>query len=478
MINLRILAKVTETAFVIGLSSVFSQGIAHAQVAGDVNTDQMVQRGQYLATAADCIACHTAPKGGQAFAGGYGIDSPLGTIYSTNITPSKVAGIGNYSEADFAKAVREGVTPDGTHLYPAMPYASYANMTDADVADLYAYFMHAVKPVDEKPKETALPFPFNIRASMAVWNMMFAGKHPVVLSDDANEELKRGEYLVNTLEHCAECHTPRNVAMGIDWSKNLSGGEVGSWYAPNITSDKASGIGNWTQEQLVQYLRTGSVPGLAQAAGPMAEAVSNSLQHLSDKDLNSIAAYLKSTKPIASAEQSSRANQGQPHSDDNQVRGMNVASGEAVDQGSVGAIIYSGSCAACHRPNGDGTETYPQLYHNTATGAVNPNNLISTILYGVDRNVGDKHVLMPGFGPDAYVNQLSYQEVADVTNYVLKSYGNSSVTVTAKDVETVAHGGPAPAIASLGKFAVPAIVVIVLILLILIGFFMKRRKSH
>jgi mono/diheme cytochrome c family protein len=461
--------------FFLGMSAM-SASAAMAQ-SGAVDADQsLIEHGKYLATAADCAACHTASNGGRPFAGGYAISSPLGTIYSSNITPSKTAGIGNYSEADFARALREGIRSDGSHLYPAMPYTSYSGLSDKDVAAMYAYFMHAVPAVDTKPKETALPFPFNIRASMAVWNALFLKNARAVPDANASEQLNRGAYLVNNLAHCAECHTPRNALMSIQDSLNLSGAPLGSWYAPNITSDPVSGIGSWTNAQIVQYLQTGNVPGLAQAAGPMAEAITNSLQYLSKPDLESIAAYLKATKPIsteASGTSAARNTFGSAHSADNVYRGIPA-------NPSSGAQIFSGTCAACHRANGSGTDDgfYPKLFNNTATGAPHANNLIATILFGVDRTVDGKEKFMPGFGPHAYVNQLSYQEVAEVSNYVLKQYGNPSVTVTAQDVQTVAEGGRPSPLLKLGKLAMPALIVLlVIVVLLLLWFFLGRRPK-
>ena len=452
-------------------------GAVHAQSADA--TPEAIARGKYLATAADCAACHTATQGGKPFAGGYGIASPLGTIYSSNITPSKTAGIGNYTEADFARALRQGVRQDGAHLYPAMPYTSYAKLSDQDVASLYTYFMHAVPAVDDVPKQTALPFPFNIRASMIVWNAMFLDDHRFVSDPSKTDQVNRGAYLVDALGHCAECHTPRNTLMASKDGLNLSGGSLGSWYAPNITSDSTSGIGKWSNAQIVQYLHTGNVPGLAQAAGPMAEAVTNSLQYLNQPDLEAIAAYLKTTKPIDTSTGSAAGSDGTSRSTYGEARSTADAYRGTLAQSTSGAQIYSGTCAACHRSNGAGTgdDIYPQLFHNTATGADRATNLIATILFGVDRTVDGKQKLMPGFGPQAYVNKLSYQEVADVSNYVLKQYGNPAVTVTAQDVETVAKGGPPSPLAKLGQFTRPALIVLVIIVLLILRVSIFRRRK-
>jgi len=221
----------------------------------------LIEQGRMVATGADCMACHTVPRKGKPFAGGYGIASPLGTIYSTNITPS-TQGISDYSEEDFSRAVRKGIRRDGGHLYPAMPYDAYAEMTDDDLHALYTYFMKGVVPVDEEAVDhTALPFPFNIRSSMVLWNVLYATKEPFQPDPTKSDELNRGTYLAGALGHCSSCHTPRGPLMGEVSSAYLSGGPVGPWFAPNITSDPVSGIGSWSDDELVQYLSTGHTEG-------------------------------------------------------------------------------------------------------------------------------------------------------------------------------------------------------------------------
>ena len=430
--------------------------------------DATVSPGKRLAVAADCVACHTA-SGGQPFAGGYPLSSPMGVIYSTNITPSKSAGIGGYTVEQFARAVRDGVTPDGTHLYPAMPYTSYAKMTDSDVADLYHYFMHEVQPVDAKTKKTDLEFPFNIRASMLGWNALFHSQKRFTPDPGKSAEVNRGDYLVNALAHCDTCHTPRNVLMAADNSKPLAGGALGSWYAPNITSDKTSGIGAWSTDELVAYLRTGHVEGKAQAAGPMAEAVEHSLQHLDDVDLKAIAAYLLQTQPISTGETKARHAFGQASADELTLRG-----GKPEDN--PGWHIFSGTCANCHQANGQGTREYPSLFHNTATSR--SDNLVAAIVYGVHREVDGVVVEMPAFGPDAlFTDRLNDQQIADVSNYVLSRYGNDALKVTAADVAQIREGGPTAPLAVMAKFTIPAII-LACILIALVVVVMVRRRSR
>jgi mono/diheme cytochrome c family protein len=452
-----------------GLKNVFAGLVtliaASAGFASAEGLDASASPGKRLAVAADCVACHTAP-GGKAFAGGYPLSSPMGVIYSTNITPSKTVGIGNYSREEFARAVRDGVAADGTHLYPAMPYTSYAKMTDSDITALYDYFMREVQPVDLPNHKTELDFPFNVRASMIGWNALFHSKTRFIPDTAKSAEVNRGDYLVNALAHCDTCHTPRNLLMAADNSKPLAGGALGGWYAPNITSDKVSGIGAWSTDEIVAYLRTGHVAGKAQAAGPMAEAVEHSLQYLGNDDLKAIAAYLKQTTPIKTDEGKARHEYGQASTDELTLRG-----GEPQDN--PGWHIYSGTCANCHQANGQGNKEYPSLFHNTATSR--SDNLIATIVYGVHRTVDGVAIDMPAFGPDAlFTDRLTDQQIADVSNYVLTRFGNAAQTVTAADVALTREGGPKAPLAKMASFTIPAIIV----LCVLIGLIVFRSVSR
>lgn len=427
-----------------------------------------MSHGAYLSIAADCVACHTT-QGGKPYAGGYAIDSPLGKIWSTNITPSKEFGIGSYSQADFARAVREGVAKDGHHLYPAMPYTSYAKLTDEDVAALYDYFMKEVTPVETATPHTDLPFPFSVRASMAAWNLLYRPSGEFKPDASKSAEINRGDYLVNTLAHCAACHTPRTPLMGEDSDNPLAGGSLGAWYAPNITSHPASGIGGWSDQELYAYLRTGHVAGKAQAAGPMAEAVEHSLQYLTDPDLHAIVAYLKQTKAIDSGEAKPRYSIGKPDDSEAGLRG------NMVSDVLPGWRVYTATCAACHGARGEGTSAYPSLFHNTTTGADNPANLIATILHGVHRGPG---IEMPGFGPQAsYTERLSDQQIADVSNYVLASFGQAAAKVTQEEVALARAGGPQPAIIKLAQIGVPAGIVVLLLLIVFIVARKRRARK-
>jgi mono/diheme cytochrome c family protein len=467
------------------LAGVFAIGLAQAQETTPAPAIEKVgspasleEQGRRLAVAGDCMACHTVPDSDKPFAGGYAINSPFGAIFSTNITPSKQAGIGLYTEQEFADAVRKGVRHDGSRLYPAMPYTSYVHLTDSDVSALYAYFMHAVVPVDVPAPKTALAFPFNLRFSMIGWNLLFLDNPTTPRAALATPLIQRGEYLTNTLEHCGACHTPRNPLMAEITSKALSGGMVGPWYAPNITSDAISGIGGWTDAELIGYLHTGHAAGKGQAGGGMAEAVQNSLQFLPESDLAAIVAYLKSTAPVRNpVETQPRYDYGKSGSGEAELRG--AGSWTEHDSLHSGAALYSGYCSSCHQPNGAGSpnQAYPSLFHNTATGGENSANLVAAILYGVDRKEGPRHVLMPRFDELSYVGSLSDQQIADIATYVLRSFGNSVQVVTAHEVAVARQGGEQPMLAIVQPYIIPAMVVGGLLIVLLLVLYLRRRSS-
>jgi len=455
----------------LGLGVMVGVGLAQAQTAATDAT--LVEKGRLLAVAADCAACHTTPKGGAPFAGGYRIESPLGVIVASNITPSKSAGIGDYTLDEFSRSLRQGVRKDGAHLYPAMPYTAYTRLSDDDTKALYAYFMHGVAPVDKPAPQTALPFPFNLRISMAVWNALFLKDERFVPDASKTAEWNRGAYLAGALAHCSTCHTPRNALMAEQGDKAfLSGGSLGAWYAPNITADATSGVGGWSEAELVQYLRTGRVAGKAQAAGPMAEAIEHSLQHLPDTDLKAIAVYLQQVPGVAGAEAKPRFAYGEASKTEIDQRGLK----DGVDPG---WRVFSGSCAHCHQEGGAGTANgaYPSLFHNTATGADRPDNLVATILHGVDRTVAGKAHFMPAFGDAAsFTDRLSDQEIADVSNYVLRQYGNPAVKVSAGGVQTLRAGGKPPLIVQLRPLVVPGIVVLAVLLVLIVALRSRAKR--
>jgi mono/diheme cytochrome c family protein len=400
----------------------------------------LVERGRYIAIAADCGACHRqAFNNGVPFAGGYAIESPMGRIIASNITPSKQYGIGNYSQQQFANAVREGVAADGKNLYPAMPYTSYRDMTTADVQALYAYFMQGVEPADFPPSaSTDLSFPFNLRQIMWGWNLLYLSGASGDKAETLPGSLDRGKYLVEVLAHCSACHTPRNIMMAEQNSLNLSGSPLGGWYAPNITPDK-SGIGDWSQSDLVTYLKTGHLVGKAQAAGAMAEAVENSFSLMTDDDLNAIAAWVKQVPAIPTALPGKAV---QPPPGGSDINTIFTGQGTLTDSSTTdGAKLYENACASCHGHEGQGTDDnfYPALTRNRAVSALGAQNLVMVIVEGIQRKTSDTDISMP-----AFAEQLSNAQIASVSNYVRSRFAGINDVVTAQDVQNLRDGGEVP----------------------------------
>jgi mono/diheme cytochrome c family protein len=407
---------------------------AIAQIPSKTPSAETIERGEYLAIAADCTACHTRP-GGKQFAGGVVIPTPVGDIVATNITPSKTAGIGNYTEQQFADALRKGIAGDGDHLYPAMPYTSYAKITDDDIAALYAYFMHGVEAVDVRTTPTHVAFPFNMRWLMAIWNAMFLDAQPFQPVAGRSAEWNRGAYLAEALEHCSVCHSPRNFLFAESTTKRLAGGKVGPWDAPNITSDPNSGIGAWHDDDLVAYLSHGDVHGKAQAAGSMGEAIDDSLRHLTDADIHAIATYVKTVPAVhEAADTRPRFDWGGPSNELATIRGV---AWPANVQQLTGPQLYDAWCATCHQDNAQGTpdREMPSLFHNTALGRPESNNLVMVMLDGIQRR-GNSVLLMPGLAQD-----MSDHELATLGQWLVTRYGNPAAKVTDAQVAELRLGG-------------------------------------
>ncbi|MQR00769.1 c-type cytochrome [Glaciimonas sp. GS1] len=439
-----------------------------AAAASDTGNADLIKRGEYLATAGDCIACHSTPNG-KPMAGGLSLPTPLGPIISTNITPSKTNGIGNYTLEQFSDALRKGVRADGRHLYPAMPYTSYAKVSDDDVQALYAYFMQGVAPVDVSAPATALPFPFNLRISMAAWNLLYLDKQPFTPDASKSQEWNRGAYLTLGLAHCSTCHTPRNMLMAENLSRELGGGEVGTWHAPNITSDVNSGVGGWSEQEIIDYMRLGHTANKAQAAGPMAEAVDNSLRHLNDADLHAIAVYLKTVPAQHDAADTSPVYAFGAAADDlNSIRGVALP---ADTNQMTGPQLYDAQCATCHQARGQGSFDggLPPLFHNTALGRVNTNNLVMVMLEGVQRKNDTSEVLMPGFK-----NALSDQQIATLGNYLIKNYGNPAASVSVEQVKTLRAGGASSNLVTAARAGIGALIIVIIALF----FAFSRRKRR
>jgi len=401
-------------------------------------------RGEYLARVGDCISCHTAP-GKPNYAGGLAINSPFGVIYSTNITPDKPYGIGAYSLDDFKRAVRQGVAKDGHHLYPAMPYVSFSGISDADMAALYDYFEHRVAPIHDQPPQTRLPFPFNQRWGLGLWNLVFATKTAPKPSGDT--QWARGAYLVQTLGHCGACHTPRGPAYDergktSDQQAYLAGGTLDNWHAPDLRGDTDIGLGRWREGDIAAFLKTGHSGALgadAAAFGSMTQVVENSSQYMTDADRLAVAHYLKSLPPLRKAPPATAA----------------VAGRERPGTG-----LFAQACARCHGADGRGTsgtgEWAPALAGNPAVVSADPTSVVRIILKGGRTAVVPGALppqAMPGF------ERLSDREIAEVATYVRQGFGTSTAAVTPR---TVAHlrkalkGQPAQSVPSIDGAAQPA----------------------
>ncbi|AJJ64993.1 cytochrome c [Yersinia aldovae] len=412
----------TVKQLVIALGWVAASGYANAD-------DNLIARGEYLTKAADCVACHTT-KEGKPFAGGLAFKTPMGTLYSPNITPDKETGIGSWSDEAFLRALHEGKGKNGENLYPAFPYTSYTLLTDNDVKAIKAY-LFSLPAVHQPNRENDMPFPFNQRWGLWFWNLVnFEGER---FQPDKSKDTQwnQGAYFVEALGHCGECHTPRNITMGMKDSKAYGGTEIDGWTAFNITADPHAGIGSWSQQQIVQYLRTGHVDGKAQAAGPMAEVIENSTRHLTDSDLNAMAVYLRTLKPLnLDDETKSRSDWGQSATSVDTLRGMPFN----ADNSTAGARLYLGNCASCHSFTGDGVKDgyYPSLMKNSVVGASTPNNLINVILHGVSRKTNDGEVFMPGFA-----ETLTDEQIVSLSNYLLQQFGQPTLNVKVDDVKAL-----------------------------------------
>ncbi|MDO4234608.1 cytochrome c [Pseudomonas sp.] len=386
----------------------------------------LIKQGEYLARAGDCVACHTA-KGGKPFAGGLPMETPIGVIYSTNITPDKT-GLGDYSFEDFDKAVRHGVAKSGSTLYPAMPYPSYARVSDSDMQALYAYFMKGVEPVAQQNRDSDIPWPLSMRWPLAAWRWMFAPsveEHQVHTT--ADPVVSRGAYLVEGLGHCGACHTPRALTMqekalsAADGSAFLSGSApLEGWIAKSLRGDHKDGLGSWSEEQLVQFLKTGRSDRSA-VFGGMSDVVVHSMQYMSQDDLTAIARYLKSLPAVDPKDQ--------PHQYDQQVA-------QALwkgDDSKPGASVYIDNCAACHRTDGHGyTRVFPALAGNPVLQTADATSLINIVLNG--GTLPATHAAPSTFTMPAFAWRLSDQEVADVVSFIRGSWGNQGAPVNASDV--------------------------------------------
>ncbi|MGA2553009.1 MAG: c-type cytochrome [Burkholderiaceae bacterium] len=353
-----------------------------------------VARGKYLVEAGGCQSCHTA-EGGQPFAGGLYVDTPFGQVASPNITPDRKSGIGAWSDEQFYQAMHDGKGQHGEYLYPVMPFPWYTRVTRDDIMAIRAY-LNTVAPVEKADAPNKLRFPFSIRAALGAWRAVFFKPGEFKPNAAASAEINRGDYLVNGLAHCGECHDARPVAGQSKFDKSFQGGVIDNWYAPNITGDARDG---------------------------MAETVKN-LSNLSTADLRAMAAYLKSTPPVAESHEKLALFEGR------NAQGVNA---------------YLSYCASCHGADGKGIAgIIPALQNNSAVTAKGPENVIQVVLGGLDARGGYAPMIAAGAG-------MSDEEIADVTNYVRQTGANSApasaepglVAKLRGQTQTLMNGAPA-----------------------------------
>ncbi|UPK32451.1 cytochrome c [Bradyrhizobium sp. 186] len=376
---------------------------------------ELVAYGKALVEAGDCAGCHTADPA-KPFAGGKRIDTPFGAIYAPNLTPDRDTGIGAWIDADFTRALRYGIAPDGSNYYPAFPYPYFTRMTKDDTLAIRAY-LGTLAPVVSRNKPPELRWPLNYRGLMRAWNYLFF--KPGLFEPDQSESAawNRGGYLVTGLGHCGACHTPKNYFGADKDAQAFSGSEVAGWFAPRLDGAARSGLKSWSVEDVTEYLQSGR-NAKSHADGLMAEVVVNSTSKMSDADVRAIAVYLKSLPPA-------RREPTAAPPDDAEMK--------------AGQAVYARLCIACHEADGSGApRIYPPLPANALLQSINPSSTLRIILDGA-HTVTTPRAPNAGEMP-AYAKQLSDEQVAAVTNYIRNSWGNTAPLVTPPQVAKARKG--------------------------------------
>ena len=403
-------------------------GAVLAAASADAQGVQM-SRGEYVARLANCVACHSTPDGAP-FAGGLKMNVPmLGNIYTTNITPDKETGIGNYSYEDFEKAMRDGIAKDGHHLYPAMPYPSYAKMSDEDIHALYDFFMNEVKPVNQANKPDEIEGWKNVRWALGIWNMLFLDDKAYANKSDKDAAWNRGAYLVQGAGHCGACHSPRGLMFqekGLDEGDPafLAGAPLDNWSSPSLNGDVNSGLGRWSEQDIVDFLKNGRNPH-GTAFGTMVEVVNNSTSYMTDDDLQAIAVYLKSLPP-------QKEKGATPYAYDNGTTEMLTK----LKFEEPGAVTYYQYCVSCHLYDGKGQGLYqPGLAGNPVVLDEDPSSLINLTLNGSLRVItsGKPHA----YGMPFFRVLRNDEQIADVLTFIRKSWGNNAPAVTPEQVAKI-----------------------------------------
>jgi mono/diheme cytochrome c family protein len=381
---------------------------------------ELIKRGEYLARAGDCIACHTV-RGGKTFAGGLPMLTPFGTLYTPNITPDDQYGIGKWTSDDFYRSIHVGRSKDGSLLYPAMPFTAYTKVTRADSDAMYAY-MRSVPPVNVASRPHELRFPFNQRNMLIGWRVLFFSEGEYKPDPTKSVEWNRGAYLIEGLGHCSMCHTSINPLGGPVSSAAFGGGLIPlqNWYAPSLTSNKEAGLGDWDPKDINDLLKTG-VSQRGAVFGPMAEVVHNSLQYLTDADISAMTTYLKSIPQKKEAPETMQFETSEKFGSELLVQGKK---------------IYTENCAKCHAENGLGKPpAYPPLATNQSIqmqSAVNPIRMVLNGGYPPSTE-GNPHP----YGMPPFAQSLSNTEVAAVVTYIRMSWGNHGTPVSPQQVSNL-----------------------------------------
>jgi mono/diheme cytochrome c family protein len=374
---------------------------------------ELIARGAYLARAGNCQGCHSE-RGGVAYAGGRGVPTPFGTVYAPNLTPDRAHGLGDWTAAEFWRALHNGRARDGRLLYPAFPYPNYTRVTRADSDALFAY-LRSLPPAAAPNRAHALRFPFDQPAALAVWRALYFRPAQPAANAKRSAEWNRGAYLVEGLGHCNACHASRNALGATANPLDLAGGmiPVQNWYAPSLATPLEGGGAEWSADELVALLRTGLAPRGA-VLGPMSDVVSGSTQHLSAADLRAIATYLKALRPVAVDSVAAEA------------------SAPTNDPASPGARLYGTHCAECHGDQGEGVRgIYPALAGSRTVSMQTPANLVHVVLEGgfPPATAGNPRP----FGMPPFATVLSDDEVAQVLTFVRTSWGNQAAPVSGSE---------------------------------------------
>ena len=383
------------------------------------HADDQVKRGEYLARAADCMACHTAP-GGAPFAGGLPIVSPFGTIFGTNITPSKDHGIGLYNDDEFFAALTEGKRRDGANLYPAMPYTSYHLMPREDSDAIHAY-LKTIEPIERAAPVTSLSFPFNVRLGLMGWNVLYGKALKLEPAEGKSAAWKRGQYMVEVLGHCGECHTPRGLPGAMELDKRLSGGVLNGYLAPSLLATDLAARG-WNEQDLGTFLKHG-MSAQGTMFNEMFPVFHNSTQGLSDTDLAAMATFLLGDKPPAAKAL------------------VEVPVEHLGPSAQRGRQEYLNVCAGCHAADGEGKPHIAvAMRGNTTLRLEDPRNLVRVIEDGIGEQKfsGFEHMQpMPGFA-----GKLSPEQLTDLINYLRQGWGGQSAELAVSDVQKLQAEAP------------------------------------